>query len=519
VNDDFRRRQRWIETHTDWIPCKLPHFSIRDNAFYFLADGRPVLAAPPSLLELTAAVDGDADIATIVEDTSHVDALARLWAPGIVTFVPPATSEAGPCILAIEPHPDDVALSAGGALLLRRDTTRKTILSVTSRSNATFYMATPELRYFDVDVITRLRHEESVLAARFLKARYRTLNEPDITIRYIEQQRYMSGDVHLTMRDQSAYRHAPPPIAVIERVSTLLWQAIQETSPDEIWLPLGLGNHFDHRLTRDACLYLICRYWKDLHRIKLMFYEDLPYAWYHPGTAAAIVGMMRRRGASLRRHSLDIGSVLPDKMECLRIYASQFQSGELPSVIEGHARMTSGTDAGYAETLWQLIQPPSFPFAPLVVVGGMPRALVEQSARRVFERRLGLRRLGLLIGTQISSLDEPARALVDLFPNALINVLALRGNGEEDMNPFDQRSCRWFVAGSKWDLLISLIRWALLFNDMILIFSGPRRAREARWLSKMLPRRYVYVFENLEDMCGLWQYWLSEEQRDGGLNG
>jgi hypothetical protein len=54
---------------------------------------------------------------------------------------------------------------------------------------------------------------------------------------------------------------------------------------------------------------------------------------------------------------------------------------------------------------------------------------------------------------------------------------------------------------------------------MILIFSGPRRAREARWLSKMLPRGYVYVFENLEDMCGLWQYWLSEEQRDGGLNG
>ena len=33
-------------------------------------------------------------------------------------------------------------------------------------------------------------------------------------------------------------------------------------------------------------------------------------------------------------------------------------------------------------------------------------------------------------------------------------------------------------------------------------------------MAKVLPSRYADAFENLEDMCGLWRYWL-EEERDG----
>jgi LmbE family N-acetylglucosaminyl deacetylase len=514
VIDDPRHSRHWIEAHTNWIPCKLPHFSIRDNAFYFLAAERPLLVAPSSMLELTAAVDGNVDIEAIVTDSDDIDALAQLWAAGIVTFVPPGTLGAGPCILAIEPHPDDVALSAGGALLLRRDTTRKIILSVASRSNATLYMATPELRYFDVDMISKLRHEESLLAARFLKAQYHTLNEPDIPIRYVDPECYTRGDIHLTMREQGAHRHAPPSSSQIERVSALLWRTIREFSPDEIWLPLGLGNHFDHRLTRDAGLNVTCRHWTELQSVKLMFYEDLPYAWCYPGIAETVLRMMRQRGAKLERHSLDIGSVFDDKIECLTIYASQFEIENMRSVIDEYGRLASGTGEGYGETLWQLTRPPSFPFAPLVVARGMPHRLIEEAARQVFERRTFIRSLGLMIGNQVSHWVEPAQTLAKLFPNAILDVLAVSGNRDRIAATYDSRFRLSFFDESKWSLLVSFIRWALHWNETVLIFGGARRAREVGWLAKVLPSRHVYVFENLEDMCGLWRYWL-EEKRDG----
>jgi hypothetical protein len=130
VIDELVRRQQWIEEHKDWIPCRLPHFSIKENAFHLLASQRPLLAATLTLLEIIGAIDGTADITAIVKDPDNVEALTQLWAAGIVTILPPDTAEGGPHIVAIEPHLDDVALSAVGALLPRRDSARKTILSV-----------------------------------------------------------------------------------------------------------------------------------------------------------------------------------------------------------------------------------------------------------------------------------------------------------------------------------------------------------------------------------------------------
>ena len=72
----------------------------------------------------------------------------------------------------------------------------------------------------------------------------------------------------------------------------------------------------------------------------------------------------------MKRQSLDIDSVLAEKIECLQIYASQFEIDKIRPVIEGYARLASSAKGGYAETLWQLTRPPSFPFAPLVVVRG-----------------------------------------------------------------------------------------------------------------------------------------------------
>lgn len=510
--DELARRQQWLETHKDWIPCRLPHFSIKDNSFYFLDAKRPVLSVTSSSIALIEAIDGRADGEAILHAKDTARELAQLWAAGIATVLPPDTSETGPHIVAIEPHLDDVALSVGGALLLRRDTARKTVLTVASRSNATFYMATPELRYFDVDLISNLRMQETLLVTRFLKARHQTLGGPDIGIRYIDPQRYLEGDIKLTMREYVACRHSPPPASAIEDVATMLWEALQEIAPDEIWMPLGLGNHFDHRLTRDACLDVLSNHWDELKSVKLMFYEDMPYAWDYPGTADAVAKMLHRRGAEMKRQSVDIESVLADKIECLRIYASQFEIDEMRPAIEGYARLAASPRAGHAETLWQLTRAPSSPFAPIVLARGMPGALLEDTARPVFARRTQTRRLGLLIAHEIRDWVEQAQLLLELFPDARIDVLASSQDRNELAAMDDPRLRISLFDDAPKKMLFALIKWAAHFNDAVLVFGGPRRVREAQWLCKMLPSRHAYAFENLADMCVLWRYWLAHRR-------
>ena len=305
------------------------------------------------------------------------------------------------------------------------------------------------------------------------------------------------------MRDYTACRYAPPSALVIDRVSAMLWRAIQAISPDEIWMPLGLGNHFDHRMIRDACLDLICGHWSDLQSVRIMFYEDLPCAWNYPGTVDAVVKMLRRRGAEMKRQSLDIDSVLAEKIERLQIYASQFEIDKIRPVIEGYARLASSAKGGYAETLWQRTRPPSFPFAPLVVVRGVPHALVEEAARRIFERRRCVHRLGLLIGHQISNWVEVIQILVKLYPNSLVDGLASIGNRDQLCAIDNPRFRLSFFDESKWTLVFLLMRWAFRCHNMVLIFGGAR-AREAGWMAKVLPSRYADAFENWRTcaVCG-----------------
>jgi hypothetical protein len=36
-----------------------------------------------------------------------------------------------------------------------------------------------------------------------------------------------------------------------------LTQCVTMLEPDELWIPMGLGHHVDHRLTRSACLRML----------------------------------------------------------------------------------------------------------------------------------------------------------------------------------------------------------------------------------------------------------------------
>ena len=215
--------------------------------------------------------------------------------------------------------------------------------------------------YVDARTITALRHQESVLAAKFLNANYQSLGQPDIPLRYIDADRYTMENLAEVRAAAGGYMHMPPPRSLIEEIAALLWTAVQPIDPDEIWVPIGLGNHFDHRLTRDACLHMIATHWDVLSSKQLLMYEDLPYAWENPKSAHKHIDLLSGHGAKLESAPVDITSVFEEKINCLKIYASQWKLSALHPKIEQCARQARADRRGYGESLWKLREPPRSP--------------------------------------------------------------------------------------------------------------------------------------------------------------
>jgi LmbE family N-acetylglucosaminyl deacetylase len=493
---------RWLKEHPTWIPFALPHFTIKEDAFYFLISHHPFLEPAKPLAAMFHRVNGRATVGELMQGTGAIQALATLWEQGIIHMAPQPSSLQGSKILVVEPHPDDAALSVGGALLLERTNSAKTILSVCSRSNSTSYMALGR-DYFDASTITELRHQESLLAAKFLNATYHNLGQPDIPLRYIDADRYTLENLAEVRAAAGGYMHMPPPNSLIEEVAALLWTTVQPIEPDEIWFPVGVGNHFDHRLTRDACLHMIATHWDVLSSKQLLLYEDLPYAWEDPQSAYKLTDLLSRHGAKIERTPVDITSVFEEKINCLKIYASQWKVSALRPKIEECARQALADRRGYGESLWKLREPPRSPLPPLVTVKGMAQDRLETALGLLSKRRLRIRRLSILIAHAVGQWADHAASLLRLFPSATIDVLAFhqhKAQFESFMHPRLQLA---FFHEQPSSLVFHVLKWSCHLNQTALIFGGPRRIQMAKWLRRVLPTQHAYAFETFEDFCAL----------------
>jgi LmbE family N-acetylglucosaminyl deacetylase len=109
------------------------------------------------------------------------------------------------------------------------------------------------------------------------------------------------------------------------------------------FLPLGVGDHIDHRIVRDAALAALHE--AGLKPTHLHFYEDLPYAAKgRQGDFATKVS-----GVRLAEDSLGVEESLPWKLELLRAYWSQFRWNDLLE-LKHYAKSTGGGEA--VEITW-----------------------------------------------------------------------------------------------------------------------------------------------------------------------
>jgi LmbE family N-acetylglucosaminyl deacetylase len=149
----------------------------------------------------------------------------------------------------------------------------------------------------------------------------------------------------------------------------LLRREIARLEPQRIYLPMGIGGHVDHRLSRDAGLDLLhlARTWVmpgPEYVGQVVLYEDFPYAWWEdfavlddmpPGSFDRLP-----QGVSLTAEYADISDQLERKIRAIAIYESQLERlfdgrKAMADAVRGYAARTGDigrVPGGLAERYW-----------------------------------------------------------------------------------------------------------------------------------------------------------------------
>jgi LmbE family N-acetylglucosaminyl deacetylase len=173
--------------------------------------------------------------------------------------------------LFLSPHLDDAVLSCGATInQLVREGDSVTILTVTAGDPSPSTVDTPKIqdlhqRWQAGETPTAARRREDEEAARSLGAQiihlpigdcvYRTARKGDEIIPLYPSEESLFGDVH-------------PDDGALEALA-----ATSIPDADVLYVPLGVGHHVDHQITRDWGLELKNRY----PSLALKLYEEYPY--------------------------------------------------------------------------------------------------------------------------------------------------------------------------------------------------------------------------------------------------
>jgi LmbE family N-acetylglucosaminyl deacetylase len=229
-------------------------------------------------------------------------------------------------VVALSPHPDDVAFSAAGVVTALAEVAPVAVVTVFTGNvwapNLPADERTPER-------VSPLREREDAAYCRAAGCERLGLGFDDAGLR---------GYDDLSERLEAR----PEDAAVAARVAEVLAPLLRPCTT--LLCPLALGEHVDHRIVRDAVLGPARRL-----GLPVLFYEDLPYA-RHLEEAEIDAGRRRvapEAGAVVVPLS---GAAWERKVRQVSLYRSQLRPEDLDD-LEAHARRTAG-GAGRAERVW-----------------------------------------------------------------------------------------------------------------------------------------------------------------------
>ena len=245
----------------------------------------------------------------------------------------------------VAPHFDDVALSCGGTVAL--EARRGPVLIVTVFAGEPTGPLNPFARFQHErwgtgEQTLAIRREEDQDACASLGAEHRWLGFPDAIYRgalYLADE-YLFGDVN------------PEDQPTVQAVHDELGALLGELRPEQIYLPLGIGGHVDHRICQSAVPAL----WASVDSIFL--YEDFPYAV----TTGALQDALARITEPVRPRLVDVTGSMDARLRAIATYHSQVATifrdyGAYEEVTRRYAATIAPRRRSLAERFWE-IEPP-----------------------------------------------------------------------------------------------------------------------------------------------------------------
>jgi LmbE family N-acetylglucosaminyl deacetylase len=469
---------------------------------YFLISRRPLAVLNTREQEVWESLDGSirvSDVADRFPAGAGEAALRRFVELGVCLLVAASFPEGRRRIVVVEPHMDDGALSLGGTMWSRREQCEFTIVTLAGRNNFTSYYYL-ERDYFDVDEVSALRRAESALVARAIGGRHVALDLPEAPLRYragnwtVDWYRRHRASVSAFISHTSGPKE-------LRAWTKALRQALCELPADEVWMPIGVGPHTDHELTRNACLTLLAEDPDLLSRCAVRLYQEVPYAARFPRFTAAIVEELARSGARLELERVPVTEAFPDKLRLISYFGSQFKLEVLRPDIETSARIAAGDGGGMAEILYRVVMPPKrLDFLDLSVGAPEVRRLAEELGPWI-ERHRHARRIRMFIRPPAGRWVEDMQMLLDACPAARFVVRASRSVLAEatevrspriEISPIDQGVAAW---------VLGVLRANLQGPAPTLMITFADRTRDGHRLSRLLPLSDTLVVPSMNHLA------------------
>jgi LmbE family N-acetylglucosaminyl deacetylase len=177
----------------------------------------------------------------------------------------------------ISPHLDDAVLSCGATIVSLTNLGCEVIVvtvfagSANTRTQSSLAQSIHQSIGLGNDAV-EVRRKEDHLAIRALGAYLIHIGLPECIYRYDEYNRplyHYAGDIY----QGQLYKDIKTQTEILHSLSDVF----TSYAPTHVYVPVGIGNHVDHLLTRIVVEDLLSNK-IDYHRIKVLMYEDIPYA-------------------------------------------------------------------------------------------------------------------------------------------------------------------------------------------------------------------------------------------------
>jgi len=462
-----------------------PHFRLQGDSLFFMISKRPFAVLVPAEQKLWNALENDTTVGDLKGrlGTSTGEAIRRLQALGVAELLTPPPPGKRRRVMVIEPHMDDAALSVGGVMLQRRAECEFLLVTVATRSVATSYRGI-DRDYFDVETISNLRKAESQIVARLVWGRHIPLGLVEATLRYYPQKWTLDW---FRRHEQAvwAYLEHAAGRGELELWTQTIAKAIEDLQPEEIWMPLGIGVHVDHQLTRHACLNILRTNPKLVEQRVCRFFQDVPYAANFPNHTAALVETLRCAGLKLEEERVDVTDVKQEKTHMLSVYLSQWKTDIIQVRVENCSKALGGPP-GSSQELWYRVTAAPTEDLDMIDTSAMKDSIyrVARDLKPWLARNRNARKIGIVLAAPMGRWADDLKHLLECFPNTQFEVhTQTKFAGHAEM--FASPGVEVRLGGDRWRWILGDALTTILGRRLpLVIITGREREKYGRWLAR-----------------------------------